>query len=97
MKMKTKNIQAVLIVVVLISVFVRSAPAAQDKYTVRTLNRVALPEFNGYEAWQDVALSATEEGIKAILANPIMIKAYQAGIPGNRKPLPDGVMTVKIE
>jgi hypothetical protein len=44
-----------------------------------------------------MALSATEEGIKAILANPIMIKAYQAGIPGNRKPLPDGVMTVKIE
>jgi hypothetical protein len=26
-------------------------------------------------------VSATEEGIKAILANPMMIKAYQAGIP----------------
>jgi hypothetical protein len=81
MKMKTENIQAVLIVVVLISVFVLTAPAAQDKYTVRTLNGVALSEFNGYEAWQDVALSATEEGIKAILANPIMIKSIRQGFP----------------
>jgi hypothetical protein len=97
MKMKTKNIEAVVIVVVLVSVFVSTAPAAQDKYTVRALNGVALSEFNGYEAWQDVAVSATEEGIKAILANPIMTKAYQAGILGNRKPLPDGVMRVKIE
>jgi hypothetical protein len=52
MKMKAKNIEAVLIVVVLISVFVRTAPAAQDKYTVRALNGVALSEFNGYEAWR---------------------------------------------
>jgi hypothetical protein len=52
MKMKTKNIEAVLIVVVLISVFVCTAPAAQDKYTVRALNGVALSEFNGYEAWR---------------------------------------------
>jgi hypothetical protein len=83
MKMKTKNIQSVVIVVVLLSVFVRTAPAARDKYTVRALHGVALSEFNGYEAWQDVAVSATEEGIKAVLANPIMIKAYQAGIPGH--------------
>jgi hypothetical protein len=80
MKMKPKNIQSVVIVVVLLSV-VPTAPAARDKYTVRALNGVALSEFNGYEAWQDVAVSATEEGIKAIPANPMMIKAYQAGIP----------------
>jgi hypothetical protein len=83
MKMKTKNIQAVVIVVVLLSVFVPTAPAARDKYTVRALNGVALSEFNRYEACQDVAVSATEEGIKAILANPIVIKAYQAGIPAH--------------
>jgi hypothetical protein len=86
MEMKTKNIQAV-VIVVLLSVFVSTPPAAQDKYTVRAQNGVALSEFNGYEAWQDVAVSATEEEIKAILPNPIMIKAYQAGIPGNGKPL----------
>lgn len=66
---------------VLLSVFVRTAPAAQDKYTMRALNGVALSEFNGYEAWQDVALSATEEGSEAILANPIMIRRIRQGFP----------------
>jgi len=26
-----------------------------------------------------------EDGLKAILANPVMINAYKQGIPGNRK------------
>jgi len=95
--MTTKNIQAVTIIVVCLSVLVSTAPAAQDKYTVKALNGVAFSEFRGYETWQDVAVSETEDGIKAILANPVMIKAYQEGIPGNGKLFPDGVMTVKIE
>ncbi len=32
----------------------------------------------------------------AILANPTMIKAYQAGIPGNGKPFPDGSKMAKV-
>jgi hypothetical protein len=32
----------------------------------------------------------------AILANPIMIDAYRAGIPGNGKPFPDGAKMAKI-
>ncbi len=32
----------------------------------------------------------------AILANPVMIKAYVAGIPGNGKPFPDGAKMAKI-
>ena len=31
-----------------------------------------------------------------ILANPVMINAYQAGIPGNGKPFPDGAKMAKI-
>jgi Cytochrome P460 len=31
-----------------------------------------------------------------ILANPVMIKAYQSGIPGNGKPFPDGSKMAKI-
>ena len=31
-----------------------------------------------------------------ILANPVMINAYQAGIPGNGKPFPDGSKMAKI-
>lgn len=32
----------------------------------------------------------------AILANPVMIKAYEAGFPGNGKPFPDGSRMAKI-
>jgi hypothetical protein len=32
----------------------------------------------------------------AILANPVMIKAYQVGVPTNGKPLPDGSKMAKI-
>jgi pimeloyl-ACP methyl ester carboxylesterase len=38
----------------------------------------------------------TGELIEVILANPQMIDAYQAGIPGNGKPFPDGSKMVKI-
>ena len=31
-----------------------------------------------------------------ILANPVMIEAYQAGVPGNGKPFPDGSKMAKI-
>ena len=31
-----------------------------------------------------------------ILGNPVMIEAYQAGIPGNGKPFPDGAKMAKI-
>ena len=31
-----------------------------------------------------------------ILANPVMIKAYRAGVPGNGKPFPDGSKMAKI-
>ena len=31
-----------------------------------------------------------------ILANPVMIDAYRAGIPGNGKPFPDGAKMAKI-
>ena len=32
----------------------------------------------------------------ATLGNPVMIKAYKDGIPGNRKPFPDGAKMAKI-
>ena len=41
--------------------------------------RVAFSEFRGYEAWQDVAVSQTDEGIKAILGNAVMINTYREG------------------
>jgi hypothetical protein len=34
--------------------------------------------------------------VAVILANPVMIDAYRAGIPGNGKPFPDGAKMAKI-
>jgi hypothetical protein len=71
--------------------------SAQDKYTVRVPNGLAFSDFRGYENWQVVAVSQTEDLLKAMVANPTMIDAYRAGIPGNGKPFPDGSKIAKIE
>ena len=73
-----------------------SAISAQDKYTVQVPGGLAFSEFKGYEDWQTVAVSQTETVINAILANPVTIDAYRAGVPGNGKPFPDGSRTAKI-
>jgi hypothetical protein len=73
------------------------AISAQDKYTLKVPNGLAFSEFRGYEAWQVVSISQSGGGIMAaILANPVMIKAYAAGVPGNGKPFPDGAKLAKI-
>jgi len=74
-----------------------AVPADQDRYTLAAPNGIAFSEFRGYSRWQDVAVSTTNTGIKAILGNPKMIEAYEEGIPGNGKPFPDGAAIVKIE
>jgi hypothetical protein len=73
------------------------AICAQDKYTLQVPNGLAFSEFKGYENWQVVAVSQTEELLKVMVANPTMIDAYRAGVPGNGKPFPDGSKIAKIE
>ena len=94
--MKTKHIPAIVIIVVSLSILASTTPAAQDRFTLKAPNGVAFSEFKGYETWETVAVSETDKEVKAILANPIMIKAYKEGIPGNGKPFPEGSATVKI-
>ena len=69
---------------------------AQDKYTVKVPGGLAFSEFRGYEAWQTISVSRNEKVVAVILGNPEMINAYQAGIPGNGKPFPDGAKMAKI-
>jgi Cytochrome P460 len=71
--------------------------AAQDKYTLQLPNGLAFSEFRGYEGWQVVSVSQTDELLKVEVANPVMIEAYQSGVPGNGKPFPDGSKIAKIE
>jgi hypothetical protein len=71
----------------------------QDKYTLQIPGGLALSEVRGYEQWQAVGPSLTEAAgvIRVIVANPVMIKAYQDGVPGNGKPFPEGSKIVKLE
>jgi len=100
--MKSKGIPAVVIIVVSLAAVVLAvlggrAMSAQDKYTVQVPNGLAFSEFRGYEDWQVVSVSQTEDLLKVIVANPAMIDAYRAGVPGNGKPFPDGSKIAKIE
>ena len=95
--MQIKWIPTFLIFTVSLSILGGIALAQQDRYTLKIPGGLAFSEFRGYEAWQDVAPSVTEGSIKSILANPTMMNAYKAGIPGNGKDFPDGSRIVKIE
>ena len=95
--MKRKRMRMIAIVTVLVSALGGSAMSAQqDKYTVKVPGGLAFSEFRGYAAWHLVSISQDGPLIAAMLANPVMIQAYQKGIPGNGKAFPDGSKMVKI-
>ena len=104
--MKSKRIPGGAIVVVSLAVSVLAVlggrtitaqDTSDEKYTVQVPGGLAFSEFRGYERWQVVSISHTGEQVMAvILANPLMIDAYQAGIPGNGKPFPDGSKMAKV-
>ncbi len=68
-----------------------------DKYSLISPSGIAFSDFRGYEDWAVVSSAKTDERLKVIVANPTMIKAYKAGIPGNGQPFPDGSMIVKLQ
>jgi Cytochrome P460 len=94
--MKSKGMWTIAIVTALVSTLGGSATSAQDKYTVKVPGGLAFSEFRGYENWHVVSVSQDGGLFAAILANPVMIDAYQAGVPGNGKPFPDGSRMAKI-
>ena len=83
-------------IAVVLAVLGGSAISAQDKYTLQVPDGLAFSEFRGYEDWQVIAVSQTGDLIEVILGNPEIIAAYQAGVPGNGKPFPDGSKMAKI-
>ena len=74
-----------------------AAVYAQDKYSLVTPSGIAFSDFRGYEDWAVVSSARTDEVLKVIVANPTMIAAYKAGIPGNGQPFPDGSKIVKLQ
>ncbi len=69
---------------------------AGDKYAEKVPGGLAFAEFRGYESWQTDFRESNRYAMAVILGNPAMINAYQAGIPGNGKPVPDGAKMAKI-
>src|SRR5580693_4020761 len=94
--MKGKRMPTIAIIAGVLSAVAGLAISAQDKYTVKVTNGLAFSEFRGYEAWQVISISQDGALIAATLGNPVMIKAYQDGIPGNGKPFPDGARMAKV-
>ena len=60
--------------------------SAMDKHSLVSPSGIAFADFKGYEDWALVSSARTEEVLKVVIANPTMIKAYKAGIPGNGQP-----------
>jgi hypothetical protein len=70
--------------------------AAQDRYTLK-LGALSFADFKGYEDWRDVAVSQTQEQMKVIVANDVMMDAFRQGLPADGKLFPEGSKVVKIE
>ena len=73
-----------------------AAISAQDKYTLKVPGGLAFSEFRGFEDWRTVAVSQSGDKIEVILANPMMIDAYRAGVTGEGRKFPDGSKLAKI-
>jgi hypothetical protein len=76
--------------------FLNGEAISADKYAVKVPGGLAFSEFRGFEDWTTVSVSQARDLFAVILANPVMIKAYRAGVPGNGKPFPDGSKMAKI-
>ena len=97
--MKTKNILKVTMATALLAGVGVAVYAADkfDKYTLKSPDGVAFSDFRGYEDWAVISSARTDEVLKVIVGNPIMIKAYKEGAPGNGKPFPEGSKSVKLQ
>ena len=88
---------AVAVLAVLGVVVLYAQSQDKDKYSLVSPGGIAFSDFRGYEDWADVSSARTTEILKVIVANPRMINAYKAGVPGNGQPFPEGSMIVKLQ
>jgi hypothetical protein len=101
MKQKSKLtiaiVTAVVAVLCAVVLYAQGQDRSQDKYSLKSPSGIAFSDFKGYEDWSVVSSARTEQVLKVIVANPTMIAAYKAGIPGNGKPFPDGSKIAKLQ
>jgi hypothetical protein len=95
--MERKSELTIAIAPAVLAVFVATAVYAQDKYSLKSPSGIAFSDFRGYEDWSVVSSAQTDEVLKVIVANPAMINAYKAGVPGNGQPFPEGSKIAKLQ
>src|SRR5262245_25494310 len=101
--MKNRRTAVVVVAVALLAMLVvlggkgvTAQDTGQAKYNVQVPNGLAFSEFRGYESWQTIAISHDDKMMAVILGDPVMIKAYQSGVPANGQPFPDGAKMAKV-
>lgn len=95
--MKRNGKLTIATVAAMLTVLGGTAIYAQDKYTLVTTSGIAFSDFKGYEDWAVVSSARTNDILKVIVANPIMIAAFKSGIPGDGRPFPDGSKIAKLQ
>jgi hypothetical protein len=95
--MKRSRKLTIATVAAMLTVLGGTAIYAQDKYTLVTTSGIAFSDFKGYEDWAVVSSARTNDILKVIVANPIMIAAFKSGIPGDGRPFPDGSKIAKLQ
>ena len=95
--MNSKSVLVVAAMMFTLAVVSGMAISAQDKYTVKLPNGLAFSDWRGYEDWQLISSSKTDDRMKVILGNPTIIAAFKSGIPGNGKPFPEGSKIAKVQ
>ena len=95
--MKHKSKLTIAIAMPVLAVLGVMAVDAQEKYSLKSPSGIAFSDFKGYEDWSVVSSARTDEVLKVIVANPIMINAIKAGIPGNGQPFPEGSKIAKLQ
>jgi hypothetical protein len=97
--MKRKNILRVATAMAMIAGLGAAAYAQDkfDKFSLKSPSGVAFSDFKGYEDWSVISSARTDKELKVIVGNPIMIKAYKAGVPGNGQPFPEGSKSAKLQ
>src|SRR5499427_4609872 len=95
--MECKSKLAIAIAAAVLVVLGGTAIYAQDKYSLKSPSGIAFSDFRGYEDWAVVSSARTDEVLKVIVANPTMIEAYKAGVPGNGRAFPEGSKIAKLQ
>ena len=95
--MKTTTMMTIAAATVALAASIGATSSAEDKYSLKVPGGLAFSEFRGYEDWAVVSVHQTDDLLKVVVANPVTMDAYRAGVPDNGEPFPDGSKMAKIE